>query len=431
LWRLHAEHPARDARDQAAGSYIDFYVNADKGFMVQKAVLYATHSYLIDGKSLGCCHSLEVKEFQSCGDGVFFPKRTERRKQVGVEQISADRTDCVTFAATKLSVNSPLAGDAFDFRIPAGVTVYEWDENLSMERGKVYIWGADNKPAQKFASEREYLDHDAPRVLEEMRQSVEKNLASKKPKDLTERGYYYIMARKYDEAIATYTQWVAADPKPGERAGAVELRGITYLLKQDYDKAVVDLTEAMRLAEKLDKKGDMADCADLYALRSLAYASQENTLDKAMSDLTKIEDLPDIHGDWIAGYWAPLLRTAIRIRHLDFSSVGQGKAKTGRETGKPITDTLKSLGSRQDPEAQAMIRTFMDLQRSMGNRAGPEAWAMQIYFLDKMGDHAMAAKLREGAKRYTVSPADLDCFAEVDAAFHKCLVRLLPEIKSK
>ena len=81
--------------------------------MVQKAIMYEPDAYLIgdpaDGKSVGVCHSLEVKEFQPCGDGIFFPKRVECRKQIGVERIWAYGRDCLTFVAMKLSVNSPLA----------------------------------------------------------------------------------------------------------------------------------------------------------------------------------------------------------------------------------------------------------------------------------------------------------------------------------
>ena len=107
----------KDAPSEADGSYIDFYVNAGKGFMVQKAIA-TYHEHLINNKSLNGCHSMEVKEFQPCGNGVFFPKRTECRKQIGVERISADPSDCLTFVATKLSVNSPLAGDPSIFASP-------------------------------------------------------------------------------------------------------------------------------------------------------------------------------------------------------------------------------------------------------------------------------------------------------------------------
>ena len=150
LWCLHAEYPAKGEKDERAGSYIDFYVNADKGFLVQKAILYETNAYLIgnpaDGKSVGGCRSLEVKEFQPCGDGVFFPKQIECRTQIGVEQISAKDSDYRTFTAMKLAVNSPLPGDAFDLRIPANVPVYEFGEHLSLDEGKVHVWAPTTSP---------------------------------------------------------------------------------------------------------------------------------------------------------------------------------------------------------------------------------------------------------------------------------------------
>ena len=244
LWLLHASYPAKYS--QWAGSYIDFYVNANKGFLVEKAFLYESNSCNIDGKTVSRCHSIEVKEYRALGGGVFFPKRSEYRNQIGVErveQISADKCDRSTWTVTKLTLNAPLASDAFDFRFPAGVTVYK---HLRPNEYRVYIWGPDNKPARTFASEAEYIRLvSAPQALKEMRQRVEKKRASKDSEDFMERGEYYLWAGKYDEAVATYTQWLAADPKPKDKITAVQFRGMTYLFKEDYDKAVVDLTEAM------------------------------------------------------------------------------------------------------------------------------------------------------------------------------------------
>jgi beta-lactamase regulating signal transducer with metallopeptidase domain/tetratricopeptide (TPR) repeat protein len=429
LWRLRAERPVENS-PQTAGTYIDFYVNADKGFLVQKAVAYVTGEYLIDNKSLSGCHSREVKEFQSCAGGVFFPKRVEYRKQIGVEQISADPSDCLTFVATKLSVNVPLAGDAFDFRFPAGLAVGERDKNNGSDGEKVYIWGPDNKPARTFASETEYCRVvGMPQVIEEMRQRVEKKIASKKPEDLMERGEYYIFTRKYDEAIATFTQWLAADPKPEGRVTAAQYRGMTYLFKGDYDRAVVDLTEAMRLAEKHDNKDAAASCANfLYCFRGIAYASRDNTLDKAMDDLSKV-DCSSEHTHFAVGYWAPLFRTAIRLRHVDFSRVGQNRAQTGGKANRGVGNFLDSIGPDKANTRYTMTMIFLDLQGAMGHREGPEAYAMMIDFLDKLGDHESAAKCREAAKRnrdYGTAKDGIDI--PIDDAFQKCFARLAPEI---
>jgi beta-lactamase regulating signal transducer with metallopeptidase domain/tetratricopeptide (TPR) repeat protein len=429
LWRLRAERPVENS-PQTAGTYIDFYVNADKGFLVQKAVAYVTGEYFFDNKSHSGCHSREVKEFQSCGSGVFFPKRVEYRKQIGVEQISADTTDCVTFVATKLSVNAPLAGDAFDFRFPAGLEVGERDKNNRGDGEKVYIWGADNKPAQTFASETEYCRLvGMPQVVEEMRQRVEKKIASKKPEDLMERGEYYIFTQKYDEAIATFTQWLAADPKPERRVTAAQYCGMTYLFKEDYDKAVVNLTEAMRVAEELDNKDAAAACANfLYCFRGIAYASRDNTLDKAMDDLSKV-DCSSEHTHFTVGYWAPLFRTALRLRHVDFGLVGQNRAQTGGKASRGVGDFLDSIGPDKANTRYTMTMIFLDLQGAMGHREGPEAYAMMIDFLDKLGDHESAAKCREAAKRNSDHGTAKDGIdIPIDDAFQKCFARLAPEI---
>ena len=70
LWLLHANYPAKN---DWTGSYIDFYVNANKGFLVEKAFLYESNSCNIDGKTVGRCHSIEIKEYQALGAAFSFP----------------------------------------------------------------------------------------------------------------------------------------------------------------------------------------------------------------------------------------------------------------------------------------------------------------------------------------------------------------------
>jgi beta-lactamase regulating signal transducer with metallopeptidase domain/tetratricopeptide (TPR) repeat protein len=421
LWRLHAERPVGNS-PQTAGTYIDFYVNADKGFLVQKAVLYTTHSHLIDGKSLGNCRSLEVKEFQSCGDGVFFPKQTGCRVQIGVERISADTTDCLTFVATKLSVNSPLAGDAFDFRFPVGMTVGERDKNNRMGEGeKVYIWGADNKPAQTFASEREYITKWAePRELERRRKQTEEKLASKDPKDIEQRCIYYMDAKKYDEAIASLTELIAARPEPSLKMQALCRRGGIFLLyRSNNAKAIDDFTEAIRLA-KNDAKDGEKDVVGIKAFRALAYAQQDETLDKALADLADVRppahDFNNPENDHGDERLACLLRAAIRIY--------QGKMRSKDAITPQIWQDLSDGYLVQLP----------------GGSPFPDGYAMLGYVMEKYGDRkdvAVARDMRKTAaqvgekwKDNLWKDMDDDSVAFFDA-YHRCLVRLVPEIEQK
>jgi len=151
-----------------------------------------------------------------------------------------------------------------------------------------------------------------------------------------------------------------------------------------------------------------------------------------MSALTKIEDLPHEPGDFLVGYWAPLFRAAIRLRRVDFSSVGQDKAQTGRLTKRNAIDILNGMGQDKAETKYEIVRIYLYLQQALGNRAGPEAYAMMIYFLDKLGDHEMAAKFREASKRensYGTAEDVIDFV--IDDAFHKCFARLAPEIEKK
>lgn len=422
LWRLHAERPAGNFRD-AVGTYIDFYVNADKGFMVQKAVAYVTNEYLIDKKSLSGCHSIEVREFQPCGNGVFFPKRVEYRRQIGVHEISSKHTDWVTFLAEKLSVNAPLAGDAFDFRFPAGITVGERDKNNRMGEGeKVYIWGADNKPAKEFATEREYIKEWAePRELERQRKQIEKKLASKDPKDIEERCIYYTAAKKYDEAIAALSGLIAAHPESSLATQALWRRGLIFLFyRSNNAKAIDDFTEIIRLAKNDAKHGDkIASGGRMF--RALAYAQQDETLDKALADLANVrppadhDNVPEEgHGD---ERLACLLRAAIRIH--------QGGMKSN--------DAIRAQ-ILQDVASGYLI------QLSPGGAPLPDGYAMLAYVMKKDGDPKNAAMAREMMKTAAAAreewkknpPTDMDddSLAFIDA-YHRCFVRLVPEIEQR
>ena len=272
--------------------------------MVQKAIAYVTHEHLIDKKSLSGCHSMEVKEFQPCGNGVFFPKRTEYRKQIGVEQISADPSDCLTFVATKLSVNSPLAGDPFDFRFPAGLEVGERDKNNRMGEGeKVYIWGADNKPAQTFASERDYLMLQYARHFEEMRAKggEESRLEEAEGSGGTGRILHeHAQVRRGHRRLFTVDRRRPDAARKGER-GVPPRHGVSPQTGLRAKRLSISTKRCVSRTSPATKR------ACVFTGR-LAYAGQDGTLDKAMNDLAKIEDISPEGPDDFNCCWASLLR---------------------------------------------------------------------------------------------------------------------------
>jgi len=53
-----------------------------------------------------------------------------------------------------------------------------------MDDGKVYVWGSEQQTRQGVCFATEYLKRDDARLLEELRQRVEKNRFSKEPADL-------------------------------------------------------------------------------------------------------------------------------------------------------------------------------------------------------------------------------------------------------
>ena len=122
-------------------------------------------------------------------------------------------------------------------------------------------------------------------------------------------------------------------------------------------------------------------------------------MDNALADLKKITN-PPLDDDF-AGYWAPLLRAAIRIRLFD---VHQGKDTTVKEYAQII----------------------QDIETAIGKRRGAEAYAAMANFLEKGGNREYVAKIREAAKRDRVEYSAADTFdVDIEAAFHKCLAQTL------
>jgi WD40 repeat protein/tetratricopeptide (TPR) repeat protein len=404
LWLLHAEYPAKDVKDIYAGSYIDIEVNANKGGLVQKVFHYTNGiAHLKDGTPVASCSVYEVKEFWDCGHGVFYPKRMECHLIEDPKKPESKDGVFRTIAATKLSVNATMPADAFDFRFPNDAFVYE--DTPDGRSGKCFIWGPDNKPAKEFATREEYDKYARGMELEEWRKQVEKKIASKKPVDLVQRGQYYVVTKKYDEAVAAFSEAIAVAPKMKHKLilEALGGRGTAYLLKQDSRKAIADFTETIRLAKEQNENDGMTS---LYFVRGLAYAWQDDTLDEAVADLTKglsatKEDGIDLAPEdtkemYSRGY---LLRAAIRAR--------QGK-------------TADEIAH----DASEAFRTYPD----------SDACAFMAYLMEKSGDRAGAAKLRETAKQLAINPPEHDGDAlnvAFDAAVHKCLVRLAPEIEKK
>jgi tetratricopeptide (TPR) repeat protein len=68
----------------------------------------------------------------------------------------------------------------------------------------------------------------------------------------SQRGLVWHELRKYDKAIADFSEAIRLDP----RSAHLTSRGTTWLAKKEYDKATTDLSEAIRL----DPKSGRAYC---------------------------------------------------------------------------------------------------------------------------------------------------------------------------
>jgi tetratricopeptide (TPR) repeat protein len=303
----------------------------------------------------------------------------------------------LTVTVTKLAVNTPLPADALDFRFPENLEV---QENIpGTDETKFYIWGPDNKPAREFDSVAEFNAYEEKQNVKKLAARVQKNQASKLPKDLLDRGQYYFETKKYDEAAAVFSEVLAGAPEKQDRETALCARGMAYLLYlRQYDKAIADFTEMLRLA-----KGEEDGVSVVHLMRALAYAHREDAWDKVQADLT--EFMKSSMGEPSAEenemlYWAYLLRAA--------------------------------AAARQNGSDAALPSAIKDAEKALTVHRGADAYAVLIWLLEKAGHSDKAVKLRKAAVRGADKSAlSVGIETDMDAAVHECLVRALPGMGEK
>jgi Flp pilus assembly protein TadD len=379
LWLIHAEHP------RLAGSYIDVHVNANKGFLIQKAIFCVNIGKSDAGQRLFMRYSEEVEEFQDCGQGVHLPKQVKYHIVDPAQQLDSEDGCFVICAATKLTANSPLPADTFDFRFPENVVV---EQTLSEDEPVRYlVWGPDNKPAKEFNTAEEFSKYAEKEDFERLTRRVEKNIASKQPADLVERGLYHLQTKKYDTAITAFSEAISLDPKIDD---ALFWRGMAYLFyKQDCAKAVADFTECLHHAPEQD---NLAMC---HYLRGLAYANQADGLERACADMTELLRLDPCVQDCMAG--AYLVR-----------SVGQTRK-----------------GNLDEALADATKAIEVDCANT-----NADAHAVRCYVYEKKGDQEKAMADREASKRLRGETHDFnDMEVDFTVALHHCLTQLVPALQ--
>jgi tetratricopeptide (TPR) repeat protein len=89
--------------------------------------------------------------------------------------------------------------------------------------------------------------------------------------DWFDKGYTYLAAEKYQDAINAYTRAIELDPK---FAPAYNNRGVSYNVLGNHNQAIADHTRAIELNPK---------DAGAYFVRGLAYEESGN-LEQAFSD---------------------------------------------------------------------------------------------------------------------------------------------------
>ncbi len=130
---------------QAAGSDYDVknvrvFVDPKVGFWVRRIETGPWQKATDPGKKGSTV--TEVKEFQDCGNGVFWPLRGYIRTRLPGNSSGID----VIVRHTLHSINQPLADEDFEIRFPNWLIVND------RTTGQVFIWGPNDKPRITFSS---------------------------------------------------------------------------------------------------------------------------------------------------------------------------------------------------------------------------------------------------------------------------------------
>jgi tetratricopeptide (TPR) repeat protein len=248
---------------------------------------------------------------------------------------------------------------------------------------KIVVWGPENRPAKEFLSDREFEKYADQEYLDQLRRRVEKNLASNRSPDLMERGQYYLRTQQWDAAIAALSQDLSSNPK---NVNALVFRGMAYLFWKKHDNQVIaDMTRCIEIEP--EEEG-VEIC---YYLRGLAYASEEATLSKAVSDMAKVNRVDaDVQPCCIGAYLIP---SAAHVRR--------------GELGEALKCAEKAVKLNTD---------------------SADAHTVLAYTYEKRGNVEQAKAHRDDSKRLRAAKHDCnDLERQFDEALHHCLAKLLPE----
>ncbi|MDR1492915.1 MAG: hypothetical protein LBT05_09365 [Planctomycetaceae bacterium] len=158
LWQIRVRCPKELPWD---GGTMRIFVNADKGFLVQKVIIngLGMNGEIVDEKLSEeyqerlprTTIEMEIIEFVRTNDRrSFFPSGFIcRRFSEPITQKSSPHT-VYKEIPTRLGVNTPLPDHCFDFQFKKGEIVTQYDS--ASEIIAVFLWGENNVPAHAFAS---------------------------------------------------------------------------------------------------------------------------------------------------------------------------------------------------------------------------------------------------------------------------------------
>ncbi len=210
-----------------------------------------------------------------------------------------------------------------------------------------------------------------------------------KTRDLVERGLDDLRTKKYNEAIAAFSETISVDPKVTVD-DALFWRGMAYFFKdkEDCGKAIADFTEYLKRTPDVDM------AAVCRYLRGLAFASQKDGLDKARDDMMVALALDSNVGKRLAGAYLICSIAYAREGRLDYA-------------------LAHATGAVQlDPE-------------------NADAYAVRGYVYEKKGDYAKAVADREASKRFRATTPNHNDMEEIAfaKALHRCLLQLVPTLE--
>jgi len=155
-YHISATYPSGQVA-RYAGSVVNLSINAQKGFLVEKAeILEVGAAYAVDSDDVVSVRvTWEILRWAEPRPGVWFPLEVLYRIHGNSDAPESNSEFSGRWNVTQLAINEPFRdAEWLDFAFPENAIVPEYLAGGDL--GRIFVWGSGNAPSMEFGSDEEY-----------------------------------------------------------------------------------------------------------------------------------------------------------------------------------------------------------------------------------------------------------------------------------